>query len=150
MKSVAVCGSHGKTTTSALLAYILSKSKMGVLPNVGSIVPQLVNYKTKGRPSVFVYEADEYQNKLKLYNADVVILTNIDYDHPDFFKTEKDYKRVFLDFVKRIPADGLLIYCTDDKESARIAKYAKCKKIGYGTKESQEYPSQLIGAHNRL
>ncbi|MDP3954342.1 MAG: cyanophycin synthetase [bacterium] len=150
MKSVAVCGSHGKTTTSALLAYILSKSKMGVLPNVGSIVPQLVNYKMKGRPGVFMYEADEYQNKLKLYSADVVILTNVDYDHPDFFKTEKEYKKVFRDFIKRIPVGGLLIYCAGDKEAVRIAKYAKCRKIGYDTKESQEYPAQLIGAHNRL
>ena len=152
MRSVAVCGSHGKTTTSALLAYILSRSKIGVLPNVGSTVPQLINYKTKGRPGVFIYEADEYQNKLRLYSADIVILTNVDYDHPDFFKTENEYKKVFKYFIKKIPVNGLLIYCASDKEALGVAKYAKCRKIGYSLSTSQvdRWKTNLLGRHNKL
>ena len=71
LKSVAVCGSHGKTTTSALLSYILSRSDKGVLHNVGSIVPQLLGYKAK-KTDIFVFEADEYQNKFKYFNPDIV------------------------------------------------------------------------------
>ena len=156
LKSVAVCGSHGKTTTSALLSYILSRSDKGVLHNVGSIVPQLLGYKAK-KTDIFVFEADEYQNKFKYFNPDIVVLTNIDYDHPDFFKTDKEYKNTFYEFVSKIPNDGLLIYCSDDKNAKIAAKYAKCKTISYGFNDGADFFSdrnkfrtKLIGRHNIL
>lgn len=131
LKSIAVCGSHGKTTTSGVLSYVLSKTVYRPIVNVGSIVPQLVNYRARN-PKLFVFEADEYQNKFQYFFPNIVILTNIDYDHPDYFKTPAHYKSVFQDFVKKVPRSGLLIYCADDKSCRDVAKYAKCKKINYG------------------
>lgn len=87
----------------------------------------------------FVYEADEYQNKLKQYSPHGVILTNIELDHPDYFKTKAAYEKVFEQFIKRIPKDGFLIYCADDEAALRIAKKAKCKTIAYGMNEGAEY-----------
>ncbi len=171
LKSIAVCGSHGKTTTSGALSYILSKTRYKPIVNIGSIVPQLINYKTKD-PQLFVFEADEYQNKFRFFKPEIVILTNVDFDHPDFFKNKKHYASVFVEFIKRIPAKGLLVYCSDDKNASSVARYAKCKKISYGLNNSPDikikivnikparmefevskmgkFKSKLIGEHNAL
>lgn len=131
LPSVAVCGSHGKTTTSGILACILSKTHYQPIVNVGSIVPQLLTYRAR-RPKLFVFEADEYQNKFEYFFPKIVILTNIDYDHPDYFKNPAHYKSVFREFVAKVPRSGLLIYCADDKNCRDIVRPAKCKKISYG------------------
>ena len=146
LPSVAVCGSHGKTTTSGILAYILSKTTYRPIVNVGSIVPQLINYHASD-PKLFVFEADEYQNKFQYFYPKIVILTNIDYDHPDYFKNPAHYKSVFREFIKRIPRFGLLIYCADDKNCRDVARYAKCKKISYGF---SKYSDQKIDVDSVL
>lgn len=173
LPSVAICGSHGKTTTSGTLGFLLSKTAYSPIVNVGSIVPQLLKYKAR-KPKLLVFEADEYQNKFKHFYPKIVLLTNIDYDHPDYFKTPTQYKLVFKNFIKRIPRDGLLIYCADDKNCRNIARYAKCKKISYGFSKYTDFrvgnvkikkggmkfnlvssqdtrlESKLIGQHNAL
>ncbi|MEX2052680.1 MAG: UDP-N-acetylmuramate--L-alanine ligase, partial [Candidatus Paceibacterota bacterium] len=132
MRSIAVCGSHGKTTTSGILGYIFSKTRIKPIINVGSIVPQLINYRADKKTKLFIFESDEYQNKFVHYSPHTVILTNIDYDHPDYFRDPRHYKSIFRDFVKRIPRNGLLIYCADDKDNRDVAKDAICKKMTYG------------------
>ncbi|MBI2669945.1 MAG: UDP-N-acetylmuramate--L-alanine ligase [Candidatus Yanofskybacteria bacterium] len=131
LSSVAICGSHGKTTTSGALGFLLSKTVYNPIINVGSIVPQLLKYKAQ-KTKLLVFEADEYQNKFEYFYPKIVILTNIDYDHPDYFKTSAHYKLTFKNFIKRIPQDGLLIYCADDKNCRDVAQSAQCKKINYG------------------
>lgn len=171
LPSVAVCGSHGKTTTSGTLGFLLSKTAYRPIINVGSIVPQLLKYKAC-RPKLLIFEADEYQNKFEYFYPQTVILTNIDYDHPDYFKTPAHYKLAFKNFIKRIPRTGLLIYCADDKNCRDVARLAKCKKISYGFSDQADFKikvleilsnrmgfavngigrfdSQLIGNHNSL
>ena len=171
LHSIAVCGSHGKTTTSGILAYLLSKTAYRPIINVGSIVPQLINYRAC-QPKLFVFEADEYQNKFKYFHPQIVILTNIDYDHPDYFRSPSHYKSVFREFIKRTPRSGLLVYCADDKNVLGIVNHAKCKKIGYGFSKYADrnlkidqiapaqmkflvsglggFDSKLIGKHNAL
>lgn len=133
-KGIAVCGSHGKTSTSAWLGYLLSKS--GKSPNVlvGSRVPQFKGSSLIGDSDLFVAEVDEYQNKLKFFNPEIVLLNNIDYDHPDFFKTEASYIKVFRDFVKKIPSNGFLVVNGDDKKALRVARSSQSKIISYGIK----------------
>ncbi len=128
---IAVCGSHGKTTTSAWLGYVLMSA--GKKPNVlvGSRVPQFKGSALIGGSKYFVAETDEYQNKLRYFNPKGVLLNNIDYDHPDFFKTPADYEKVFRDFVKKIPDDGFLIIDASDDKSSRVAKSLKTQVITY-------------------
>lgn len=128
---IAVCGSHGKTTTSAWLGYVLMVT--GKQPNVlvGSRVPQFKGSALLGKSKIFVAETDEYQNKLRYFNPQGVLLNNIDYDHPDFFKTPADYEKVFRDFVKKIPESGFLIIDASDNKSWRVAKSAKSQVITY-------------------
>ena len=117
---VAVCGSHGKTTTSAWLGYVLWKAKLDPNVLVGSSVPQFKGSSLSGSSKFFVAECDEYQNKLQYFNPRGVVLNNIDYDHPDFFKTKAAYYQVFADFVKRIPADGFLVANDSDKQIQKL------------------------------
>ncbi|MFA5886443.1 MAG: UDP-N-acetylmuramate--L-alanine ligase [Patescibacteria group bacterium] len=130
-RGVAVCGSHGKTTTSAWLGYVLMKA--GKKPNVlvGSRVPQFAGSGLSGSSSDFIAEVDEYQNKLQYFQPHGVVLNNIDYDHPDFFKTPAAYTKVFADFVKKIPARGFLVVSQRDLESQKIKRYCRGKLISY-------------------
>ncbi|MDD3778217.1 MAG: UDP-N-acetylmuramate--L-alanine ligase [Patescibacteria group bacterium] len=131
-KGVAVCGSHGKTTTTAWLAYVLSKAGKEPKALIGSRVPQLGGSALNGKSKLLVAEVDEYQNKLKYFQPVGVLLNNIDYDHPDFFKDEKAYNQVFIDFVKKIPASGFLIIDGYDKKSVAAAKHSRGQVISYG------------------
>lgn len=128
---IAVCGSHGKTTTSAWLGYVLMKA--GKKPNVlvGSRVPQFNGSSLKGSSPYLIAEVDEYQNKLKYFQPVGVVLNNIDYDHPDFFKSEAQYVKVFADFIKKIPASGFLVVNSRDAQSQRIKKYCRARIHSY-------------------
>jgi len=130
---IAVCGTHGKTTTTAMLA--LSMREAGADPTavIGSKVRQLKSNVLVGKSKYFVVEADEYQNKLALYDPIGVVLTSVDYDHPDFFPTEEEYFEVFRKFVKRIPKHGFLVAWGEDANVVKIAKLAQCKIILYGS-----------------
>lgn len=137
---VAVCGSHGKTTTTAWLGYLLREA--GKEPNVmvGSSVPQFNGASLIGTSDVLVIEADEYQNKLRYFQPRVVLLNNIDYDHPDYFKTETDYIQVFIDFVKKLPSKGLLIANYDDQLIRKFAAVnTRAKVVSYGLKGDVDY-----------
>lgn len=129
---IAVCGTHGKTTTTAMLAECLKAAGLDPTVVVGSMVKKWRGSALVGKSEFMVIEADEYQNKFRFYNPQSMILTSADWDHPDFFKTYEEYKKVFIDFVKKIPRHGFLVVCGDRSETLEIAKQAKCKVITYG------------------
>ena len=129
---IAVCGTHGKTTTTAMLAEIFKVAGLDPTAVVGSQVRQWRGSALVGRSEFMIIEADEYQNKLDLYDPQAVILTSADWDHPDFFPTFEQYKRTFEKFVAKIPLHGFLVVCGDRSETLEIAKSAKCKVISYG------------------
>ncbi len=141
---IAVCGSHGKTTTTAWLGYIMRQS--GLEPNVmvGAKVDQFQGSSLIGESSYLLIEADEYQNKLQNFNPKIVVLNNIEYDHHDFFKTREDYISVFAEFIKKIPAKGFLVANYDDPVVREIARECQGRVIFYSIDNSQ---ADLI-AHN--
>ena len=130
-QGIAVCGSHGKTTVSAWLGYVLAQA--GKNPNVfvGSNVPQFKGGSLRGKGKLFVAEADEYGDKLRYLNPYGVVLNNIDYDHPDFFKTEASYLKVFVNFIKRIPSSGFLVLNHRDSKTQKIRKYSQARVLDY-------------------
>jgi len=135
---IAVCGTHGKTTTSSMLAYALNQ--VGVFPTavIGSRICQWGTNALVGNGEYFVIEADEYQNKLQLYEPNAVILTSVDYDHPDFFKTFEDYKNVFADFVAKIPKIGFLAVWGDSVDTIKIADFCQGDIITYGFSDDND------------
>ncbi len=137
--TLAVCGSHGKTTTSALLADVLKYCGKDPSAIVGSHILNWGGNALSGLGDYLVIEADEYQNKLAHYTPFAVILTSVDFDHPDFFPDMASYEKVFAEFVARIPAHGFLVYCNDSANVAHIASTARCRTISYGTLADAEF-----------
>lgn len=130
-RGVAVCGSHGKTTVTAWLGYVLARA--GKKPNLlaGSRIPQLGGSSLSGSARYLVAEVDEYQNKLQYFQPFGVVLNNIDYDHPDFFKTPAAYRAAFAAFVKKIPASGFLVANIGDRQVRRLAQRCRGGVISY-------------------
>ncbi len=136
---IAVVGTHGKTTTTAWLGYVLMRD--GLDPNVmvGAKVKQLNGCSLNGKSEYLVIEADEYQNKLQHFSPKAVVLNNIDYDHPDFFPSKEAYDQVFVDFLNKIPKKGFLVANFDDKTVRKIANVnTRAKVISYAIKESAD------------
>lgn len=137
-KSIAVTGSHGKTTTAAMLAYVLKLANQSPSAVVGSMVPQFEGNALAGSGELFVFEADEYQNKLLYFSPQAVVLTSIDWDHPDFFPSRQDYQRAFVDFLQRLPADGFVVACYDDPNVREAVSQADLKPeqiVSYGLQQ---------------
>ncbi len=111
--SVAVCGTHGKTTTTGMLAHALLGGGRDINALIGAPVIGWDGGSRFGAGREFVFEADEYQNKLQYYHPQAVILTSVDFDHPDFFADFSQYKKAFVDFVERIPRIGVLVVAHD-------------------------------------
>ena len=96
---IAVCGSHGKSTTAAMLGYVLEYAGYDPTVVVGSRVNKWQSNARVGSSEYFVIEADEYKEAFLKYRPKVIVLTNIDYDHPDYFKDEHSYRNAFQKFM---------------------------------------------------
>lgn len=129
---IAVCGTHGKTTTSAMLADVLKKTGADPDAVIGSRVTEWGSNALVGKREYFVIEADEFQNKLKLYNPKGVILTSVDWDHPDTYPSFEEYKKAFTDFAAKIPKAGFLVVWGDSVATNEVARGCRCNIIKYG------------------
>lgn len=130
--SVLVSGTHGKTTTSALLAETLKALHADPLALVGSSISNWGGNALLGSGKYFVLEADEYQNKFRYYEPWSVLLTSLDWDHPDFFPDAESYAETFRALLRRIPLHGFLIFCGDSAAVADAAASARAQKRSYG------------------
>ena len=131
--SIAVAGTHGKTTTSSMATVALQSA--GVDPSfaIGGILKSSGSNAHRGSGKYFVAEADESDGSFVAYHPHAAIITNVEWDHVDHFATEAEVFKVFEEFVNTI--SGFLVYCADDIGAAKIAATAKVKTIGYGKSE---------------
>lgn len=136
---IAVCGTHGKTTTSALLAEVLRAAGEDPLAIIGSRISQWGGNSLSGDGKYFVLEADEYQNKLRHYTPFGAILTSVDWDHPDFFPDFDAYKKVFIDMVGKMPHHGVLVSWGDSASVAEVAKESHAQRLSYGFLEDNDF-----------
>lgn len=144
---IAVVGSHGKTTTTAWLGFVMRQA--GIRPNVmvGARVPQFNGSSLVGDSDYLLIEADEYQNKLQSFQPQAVLLNNIDYDHPDFFRTPEEYRDVFVEFIKKIPPKGFLVANFDDPLIRKIAAVnCRGKIVSYAIDEASAFASDYSKA----
>jgi UDP-N-acetylmuramate--alanine ligase len=115
---IAVAGTHGKTTTTGLLAHILMEADLDPTVIVGGILPSLGSNGRFGEGDYFVVEADEYDNMFLGLKPEVAIILNIEHDHPDIFPSVEDYREAFAKFAKLLPEGGHLVACATDPETA--------------------------------
>jgi UDP-N-acetylmuramate--alanine ligase len=136
---VSVCGVGGKTTVSSMIAFLLDKNKLNpaYAIGVGKIFPLGYGGKYTQGSKYFVCEADEFavspgvddRPKFALLKPNIVVVTNIEHDHPDIYPTIKETKKAYLDFINRIPEEGLLVINIDNKNSREILNKINVKNI---------------------
>lgn len=122
---IAIAGTHGKTTTTAMTAWVLSQ--LGRDPSfiVGGVMNDLGVNAHAGRSKLFVIEADEYDNMFLGLKPQIAVVTSIEHDHPDFFPTLEAMYRSFERFVDLLPEDGTLIVCAEDYGAAALIPHAR-------------------------
>lgn len=98
---VAVAGTHGKTTTTAMLIWILKQLKIPISYSVGTIIGFGESGQFDANSKYFIYECDEYDRNFLHFNPHLSLLTAIDYDHPDTYPNENDYRDAFIDFIEQ-------------------------------------------------
>ncbi len=111
---IAVAGSHGKTTTSGMIAHILLEAGLDPTVILGGTLPELGGNGRHGSGPCFVIEADEYDNMFLGLRPEVAIITNVEHDHPDLFPTADAYRAAFRRFAELLPVNGRMIICADD------------------------------------
>lgn len=125
---IAIAGTHGKTTTTAMTAWVLHE--LGRQPSfiVGSVMNNLGVNARAGKGKLFVIEADEYDNMFLGLKPHIAVVTSVEHDHPDFFPTFESMYSAFEKFVDLLPADGTLIACVEDVGAAALIAHAR--KLG--------------------
>jgi len=114
-RCIAIAGSHGKSTTTALIAHILIQAGMDPTVVIGTKISTMDNANFRlGKSDIVVVEADEYKNHFLELNPTIAVITNIDYDHVDSFPTKELYTDAFKKFVGKVKSNGSLILRTGD------------------------------------
>lgn len=137
--SVVVAGTHGKTTTAALMAWVLSAAGRDPSFLVGGVLKNFNRSYGLGKGEEFVIEGDEYETsffdkgpKFLHYRPRSVILTSVEYDHAEMYPDLASVKGAFRRLVELVPADGLLVYCADDANVREVVAGARCLRVPYG------------------
>lgn len=125
-RQIVVTGTHGKSTTSSMLGVALAAIGEDPTVVVGTKVPSFTDGNLRmGRESLLVVEGDEYRRHVLSYKPTILVLTNIEYDHPDAFPTKESYLSMFHDLLDRVQEGGAIICSSDDAET--VALLAACK-----------------------
>jgi len=133
-KSIAVAGTHGKTTTSSMLTVALQATGADPSFAIGGTITASGSNAHRGTGDFFVAEADESDGSFVAYHPYGAIITNIEHDHVDFFADESAVFEVFTEFVTTIDSEGFLIYCNDDKGSRKLGStVTNTRTFTYGT-----------------
>lgn len=156
--TIAVCGVGGKTTTSSMISVLLDSAKQhpSFAVGVGNIYPINVPGRYDKQGKNFICEADEFavsvginnKPRFSFLNPKVLVVTNIEHDHPDVYPTFADTQKVFLEFFDRIPKDGVLIAGIDNENVRSLIKQTAAKVLTYGFSDDADWwiDDVLIGA----
>jgi UDP-N-acetylmuramate--alanine ligase len=117
---IAIAGTHGKTTTTAMMSWVLYKLNQDPSFIVGGVMSNLRVNARAGQGSAFVIEADEYDRMFLGLKPRYAVVTNVEHDHPDCYPAPADFHNAFVEFVGLVPQDGALIVCADDPGAARV------------------------------
>jgi UDP-N-acetylmuramate--alanine ligase len=144
-KNIIITGSHGKTTTTSLVAKILSDQKLDPTIINGGVINSFKSNAKLGRGDWAILEADESDGSFLKLPINYSIVTNIDYEHLDFYKTYKNLEKSFIEFINKTPPTGKAIICIDNSNIKKILKKIKNKNIIlYGENEKADYQIKNI------
>jgi UDP-N-acetylmuramate--alanine ligase len=146
--TIAICGTHGKTTTTGMISQILIDAHKDPTVIVGSLLKGGTNF-IHGGSNLFVVEACEYRRSFLNIYPDVLVITNIDEDHLDYYKDIDDIKSAFHDMALRVPSDGYIVCNPNDKNISDVIKNINAKIINWEDYFNKDLKLKIPGIHNK-
>ena len=143
-KSIAVAGTHGKTTTTSMLTHILLQADTDPTVSVGGMLDRIGGNIRVGHSDLFLTEACEYTNSFLHFFPKIGVILNIDEDHLDFFKDLADIRNSFHRFAKLLPKDGTLVINDNIPDLEEITADLDCRVIRYGNDSSLDYSATNV------
>lgn len=147
---IAVAGTHGKTTTTAMLIDILEEASFDPTAIVGSLRSKTGSNYRAGKSKYFIVEACEYKRDFLTLNPDVLVITNIEHEHVDYYKNLADVQSAFHELVMKVPEDGAIIANTLDETVAPVLKGVQAHIIDYRQEIDLTWQLRQPGMHNML
>ncbi len=150
--SIAVAGTHGKTTTTAMIAWILHRTEQDPSYIIGGISKDLGTNAHYGKGAHFVIEADEYDYMFLGLSPHISVITNVEHDHPDCFPTPESYTDGFKQFINRLQYGGILLVCADDFGAVNLANSPQRKDVKvmtFGKHPQATYSANQIKPNQR-
>jgi UDP-N-acetylmuramate--alanine ligase len=138
-RGIAVAGTHGKTTTTSLISSIFLEAQQDPTIVVGGRFERIKSTALLGKGEWLIAEADESDGSFNKLSPEIAVITNIDSDHMDHFKTFDNLKKAFLDFSYRVPFYGLVIACGDDQTIKQLFFEYNKRILFYGFSEHNDY-----------
>src|SRR6056297_2959949 len=129
---LAVAGTHGKTTTTSMVATLLYHGGIDPTSVIGGRLDSLGSNAKLGQGKFLVAEADESDGSFMLLSPTIAVVTNIDEDHLDFYRDLDEIKETFVDFINKVPFYGLAVLCIDDPNIQAIIPRVKKRFVTYG------------------
>lgn len=138
--SIAISGTHGKSTTTSMISSIMLSAEKDPTIHIGSDFPLIGGNIRIGNSEIFISEACEYKDSFLKFLPYIVIILNIELDHVDYFKDIEQYICSFRNFAMKVPKDGFVIGCIDDKNIRDLLPQLDCNIATYGiTSEDADY-----------
>ena len=151
MKNIVVVGSHGKTTTTSLIASIFQETKLDPTIINGGVINSIKNTAKLGKSEWSILEADESDGSFVHITPTYSIITNIDREHMDFYKSMNDLKSYFIDFINKVPLFGKSFICIDDRNNNELIKSIKNKNFyTYGQKNNANFKIKNVRQYKSL
>ncbi|MDY0390920.1 MAG: UDP-N-acetylmuramate--L-alanine ligase [Desulfobulbus oligotrophicus] len=145
---IAVAGSHGKTSTTSMVAAVLAEAGLDPTVVVGGKVHGFGSNARLGKGEFLVAEADESDGSFLKLSPVIEVVTNIDFEHLDFYRDIEQIKDIFLEFVDRLPFYGVAVVCIDDDNVAQILPRIKKRILTYGLTEQADLQAVKIVSGN--
>jgi UDP-N-acetylmuramate--alanine ligase len=147
MLTVAVSGTHGKTTTTAMLSKILIENDLDPTVIVGSLLKDVNSNLIVGKSQYFIVEACEYKRSFLNLYPKILIITNIDNDHLDYYKNINDIQSVFRELAERVPKDGYIICNSNDENIKPVIKNLETNIVNYNDIKIDNLELKFPGQH---
>lgn len=147
---VAVAGTHGKTTTTAMTTAILAEAGLDPTGFVGGRVPAWGGGLRPGSDRLFVVEADEYDRSFLALRPRIAVVTTVEADHLDVYGTVEAIEQAYREFLAPVPEDGLVAACVDDDGARRLLREVRGPRaLGYGLNPDAELRATAVEQHGR-
>src|SRR5919112_5526663 len=130
--TVAVAGSHGKTTTTSMIGMVLGAAGLDPTVVVGGVVGAFGSNARLGKSDLMVVEADESDRSFLMLAPTFAVVTNIDREHMDYYRDMSDVRKCFADFVNKVPFYGAAVLCLDDPHVQAVIPEVTRRRVTYG------------------